>query len=398
METKTNKNSLISFNCKASFGYIIAYWVCELLFRLFMYIEWDYFQIVENDADNEYLYILFLNIADLLSFFELLYNLITKKKNKESKYGNKVNTIPFHRYLIFFAIFGFDLFARMLFYVFHKSFDLDNEEVSQKFARDILIIVDILLRLVFNLCFMKVEAYNHKICPIVIILIIFLLLIIMDIIDLMSSERYDIYDCLLFLAVLSPKCLIFPLVDTIAKKMMVDHYVLPTQFMRYRGAYQFFFLIIITPILVSTSNLHFTSEMFSSKLALAGTIYIITNCVKYFLLLNVIYNYSSNSVSFLIISESLAGTINEIINFFKEKTNMSHNTNIIISIVEIILVFLIGILTMIYDEIIVINKCGLGENVRDRIDKRGIEDKDWANLNNCSEEDYIPMKEIQSIN
>ncbi len=75
----------------------------------------------------------------------------------------------------------------MLFYVFHKSFDLDNEEVSQKFARDILIIVDILLRLVFNLCFMKVEAYNHKICPIVIILIIFLLLIIMDIIDLMSS-------------------------------------------------------------------------------------------------------------------------------------------------------------------------------------------------------------------
>ena len=102
METKTNKNSLISFNCKGSFGYIIAYWVCELLFRLFMYIEWDYFQIVENDADNEYLYLLFLNIADLLSFFELLYNLITKKKNKESKYGNKVNRITFKRYLFFF--------------------------------------------------------------------------------------------------------------------------------------------------------------------------------------------------------------------------------------------------------------------------------------------------------
>ena len=286
----------------------------------------------------------------------------------------------------------------MLFYVFHKSFDLDNEEVSQKFARDILIIVDILLRIVSNLCLIKGEVYNHKICPIVILLFIFLLLIIMDIIDLMSSERYDIYDCLLFLAVLSPKCLIFPLVDTIAKKMMVDHYVLPTQFMRYRGAYQFFFLIIITPILVSTSNLHFTSEMFSSKLALARTVYISTNRAKYFMILNVIYNFSSQSVSFLIISESLAGTINEIINFFKEKTNMSHKTNIIISIVEIILVFLIGILTMIYDEIIAINKCGLGENVRDRIDKRGIEDKDWANLNNCSEKDYIPMKEIQSIN
>ena len=245
---------------------------------------------------------------------------------------------------------------------------------------------------------MKVEAYNHKICPIVIILIIFLLLIIMDIIDLMSSERYDIYDCLLFLAVLSPKCLIFPLVDTIAKKIMVDHYVLPTQFMRYRGAYQFFFLIIITPILVSTSNLHFTSEMFSSKLALAGTIYIITNCVKYFLLLNVIYNYSSNSVSFLIISESLAGTINEIVNFFKEKQKMSRSTNIGVSIIEIILVFVIGIVTMIYDEIIVINKCGLDKNVRDSIDKRGIEDKDLTSPNMSFDEDFIQLVDIQSDN
>ena len=79
MGSEINKNCLISFNCKASFGYIVAYWVCELFFRLFMYIEWDYFQIVKNDADNEYLYVLFLNISDLLSFFELLYNLITKK-------------------------------------------------------------------------------------------------------------------------------------------------------------------------------------------------------------------------------------------------------------------------------------------------------------------------------
>ena len=85
MGTKENNNSWISFNCKASFGYIIAYWVCELLFRLFMYIEWDYFQIVENDADNEYYYVIFLNIADLLSFFGLLFNLITKKKSKKNK-------------------------------------------------------------------------------------------------------------------------------------------------------------------------------------------------------------------------------------------------------------------------------------------------------------------------
>ena len=85
MGTKANNNSWISFNCKESFGYIVAYLVCELSFRLFMYIEWDYSQIVENDADNEYYYVIFLNIADLLFFFELLFNLIIKKKSKKNK-------------------------------------------------------------------------------------------------------------------------------------------------------------------------------------------------------------------------------------------------------------------------------------------------------------------------
>ena len=52
-------NSFITFKCKKSFGYVIGYWVCELSFRLFMYLKWDLFQIAENDADNEYLFCLF---------------------------------------------------------------------------------------------------------------------------------------------------------------------------------------------------------------------------------------------------------------------------------------------------------------------------------------------------
>jgi hypothetical protein len=35
-----------------------------------MYLFWDdYFQFVEDDDDNEYIYLLLLNVADLLSFF-----------------------------------------------------------------------------------------------------------------------------------------------------------------------------------------------------------------------------------------------------------------------------------------------------------------------------------------
>ena len=61
----------ISFKCKKSFWFVFFYWIFELIYRLFSYFEWDFFQIVENDADNEYLYIIFLNLADLLSFFQM---------------------------------------------------------------------------------------------------------------------------------------------------------------------------------------------------------------------------------------------------------------------------------------------------------------------------------------
>jgi len=49
---------------------IITYWLFEIGMRLAMYFKWDYFQITKNDYDNEYLYIIFLNISDLIAFFQ----------------------------------------------------------------------------------------------------------------------------------------------------------------------------------------------------------------------------------------------------------------------------------------------------------------------------------------
>ena len=116
-----------------------------------------------------------------------------------------------------------EFFARILFYIFHKSFDIDNEQISQKLARDIIIIIDIIFRIIFNLYIVKGELFNHKKCTIVFMLFIFLLLILMDIINLNSTNRYDITNCFIFFGVLSPSSIIYPFIDTIAKKMMVDN-------------------------------------------------------------------------------------------------------------------------------------------------------------------------------
>ena len=367
------QNSLISFKCKKSFYYVLGYWFFELSFRLFMYLKWDLFQITENDADNEYLYIIFLTIADLFSIFVLIFQKIFKIVPTESRYGNVVNQKTWKYYLMLFGLSIIDLLARFAYFIFHKSFDIDNEEVSQKLAHDVLIFIDIDFRFIFYICIINGNIYKHKICSIISIIIIFSLLIILDIVNLNFTGKYDIMNSFYFFLVLLMRAILFPLLDTLVKIVLEKYNTVPSQYMRWRGTFEFILLVIITPNLISTSNLHFSVDIFSKKLAIAAPIYIIFCFIKAILLLNVVYYYTPQSVSFLIISESFAGSFHEIINFIKseEKKDLS----ILISIFEIILVILIGIATLVYEEIIVINRCGLERNVEEAIIDRGHEDE-----------------------
>ena len=148
---------------------------------------------------------------------------------------------------------------------------------------------------------------------------------------------------------------------------MVEDNVLPFQYMRNRSLFQLIYLGIISSIFFPTSFVNF-SNVIPTRLAITATLYIISCFIKASLILNVIYNFSSQSVSFLIVSESLAGSIKGIIDFFDEENNTT--TNIVISIIEIILLVLIGITTMIYEEIIVFRFWGLEKDVREEISNR----------------------------
>ena len=83
-----------------------------------MNLEWKYFQIVENDADNEYLYVILLNISDLLAFFELIFHKKKPKKTGEVEYENKVNKFSLKKYLIFFLVFLFWNFLQEYYFIF----------------------------------------------------------------------------------------------------------------------------------------------------------------------------------------------------------------------------------------------------------------------------------------
>ena len=84
----------------------------------------------------------------------------------------------------------------------------------------------------------------------------------------------------------------------VAKKFMVEKNVLPLQYMKNRGAIEFIYMFIITLILCLTSHFHMSLSDFNIHFALISSIYIIANFIKSILLINVIYEYSSEAVAF----------------------------------------------------------------------------------------------------
>ena len=74
--------SFISFNYNKNLIYAIIYWTLEIIHRTFVYLSWNkYYNIVINDAINEYIYVILLNFSDLLAGFLVIYiNCAMKKK------------------------------------------------------------------------------------------------------------------------------------------------------------------------------------------------------------------------------------------------------------------------------------------------------------------------------
>ena len=381
-----------SINNLKTFLLVITYWIFEIVFRVSMYLKWDSFKLLEDDAEDEYLFVIFLNISDLFSFFGLIVEYFqqkcskkeeerikkSEKQEKEQKkeltneeivtYGNITNKDPLKKRLLLAPLFAFDLLARFFNYIFHNLFDTSNEEISHKLANDFFIFLDTSTRFILYIIFFFNHDFGcHKIFSTLFILVILVILIILDIISIDISGEYDLKECLYYILIVFPKSIIFPIVDTIAKKFMVEKNFLPLQYMKNRGAIEFIYMFIITLILCLTSHFHMSLSDFNIHFALIASIYIIANFIKSILLINVIYEYSSEAVAFLIISEPLSGSIYKIINFFKEEKSSS---DIIISIIEVILVILICFATMIYEEIIIIEKCGLSKDIKEKITKR----------------------------
>jgi len=379
--------------------YVLSYWLCEIVFRLLNYIKPFNIDFIftDNTRNNEYLYILLLTFADLLACFQkikkckkseekIIENLIEEKENENlieenvvnnnnDDYGSPINHGRKKKFLYLTLIIVVDLFARSFYFLYYIIFNKEGEEVSQKFMHDSIILIDILARYLFYKIFIKKckigsRKYCHSLFSIMALIILFSLLIFIDYMNLDSSGKYDFKECLIFSGFISFRSILFPFADTIIKKFMEQKYLLPFQYMRRRGIIEAILLSILTVILILTSNFNFSSDMFSLFNGGMALLFVLLCFIKSILLLKVIYEYSSQAVSFLIISEPLSESIYGMINNVNhEGTRFGYLTG------EIIIIFLIAIITMIYEEIIIVKICGCDKNVKATIQERAIDDK-----------------------
>ena len=92
-----NKCSFISFKCYKSYYYILAYWILEIMTSIIQNFFSDYFILYKGNAENEFINLACIVIADLLAGVLVLYTKCSMKsvnktlKRKKSK--NEPNLI-----------------------------------------------------------------------------------------------------------------------------------------------------------------------------------------------------------------------------------------------------------------------------------------------------------------
>lgn len=383
----------ITFNYNKNLIYAIIFWVLEIVFRSCAYFKYKNFRIAKYScAINEYIYSILVNISDLFAGFLALYIHVSSKKKKiyirnqsdyESNVSKKTTSIDFisvkEKYFTqksfivkmifliclnyFISLIGFIFFA-----IVTKA---TNEHIYQKFRADLVIHVDIITRYIFSYVLLENKIFKHHKFSIIIILIAFVILIPTDIISLHFYKREPISETYtyMYIGFFLVRGMLFPLEDTFIKKVFIDDYIIPEFFMFIRGIGELILILIITPILYFTINKGKEIVLSENKgdIALVVVLYTISSFIKEYLIMKVIYYFSSQSVSFLIISESITASICEIILYFKSEGKTIKSVFFIIQII-VILITTFG--TLVFDEIIVIKKWGLDLNVAAEISKR----------------------------
>ena len=393
--------SFLTINCNISFIYVLIYWLLEIFVRLIMYYKWEYFKISDDAAETEYMFLIYPSISKLFSGILIIYIncVVSKKSGYKNKnkvkliYKNPIGKKTKYYYLKLLLISFLEILSYSFYFIFFLFMKGENENISSKTAKDVFTLLDIIIRYILSIIILKIKIFKHHIWSIFAIIIGFFLIVPFDICDVYFEEEINNVVASIYIGVISLKSVFYPLENTYVKKFFNEFYVLPEYLLFSIGVVEVIIFLIITPILYALNVLKFNFN-FGTEIVTMTIIYIFTKAVREYILIKFIYLFSSQFVAFLIISLPISGSIMDIINFIRTKDKSQIPVYAYISFpFELISLSFIIFGTLMYDEIIIVNKFGLNFNV-----KKGIIERALIDTKSAIPEEIEPFDDTESIN
>ena len=402
------------FSCKfyKTYFYFIIYWGLDILNN----IEWSNFQFKYNyeyyyanfydyrlnintkyyfpfAVETELLNMVNLILADLSFGFLVAYTYIRMncKKNLKNEDQNNIrnsnNTIELiynepsktkNALFLIIIISLLDFVARSIELFFFLI--ICPERAEEKNIRW-LITIEILPRIVFSYFILKVEFYRHHFLSILFFFIGFLIISIFGIKSIETkNQRMYVFTMIV------PK-VIYALEDTINKIILTDRFVLPHFLLFFRGLINSILVSILICILNATSNID--SRYYNNildNIQVGEIIFKILSFIfmifKIFCIFQIIYIFTPQHVGFCIVIIYMFNAIKNMI------LNDDFQNEFFCCLLNIICLIFIGIGTIIFTEMLVINFWGLNENTKSgQIKKEELETIELQNTINSEDSD-----------
>lgn len=396
MEKNNESLPFISFIFNHNYYYILLYWILEIIVTLVQKSYPDYFILFKEASMNELTDVICKVLGDLLAGFLVLYTKCTmkftkkqlKKKNSKNEIKLIYNNIEKEKHnnsvclIILISILHMTAVSvYFLFHLFIGTKENDNSTILENHQMDWLICVDFLLRHIFARIILKTSLYKHNKLSLYICSFGFFFMTVSDGFSIWNGNK-DI-KVLFFIFFIFPRVMLFSLADVLNKKILIDDFFLPQKLMFYRGGIELFLLLIIIPILYFTSklNLDIIQTDLSIKIIIKS-LYIIISFLKAFFLMKVIDIFTAQYVSFVVVAECFGSTLSYSYQIIKTNIYNKQYIDLIQWIVDILSLIVILFGTLLYNEMIIINRYGLNKNT-----KNGLLISETKEMNSLDEND-----------
>ena len=346
----------LSFSFYKSYYYFIIFWVASVLLSFFkMSIEKRNQESQKNIQLSNSIALMINQIGgDLFAGFLVLYTYLATDSlvindtennwnNKDNEFINKEPLKKIHRCTLIFIVSAIDFFNDIATIICNFYFNIlkDGEIIW-------LIFVTILSRIFFSHYLLKINLYKHHYVSIISFLIgSFFLGIFAFYADDFKLEDFSYFLLIIF------RNIINGLVDVLNKILFTNKFLLPHSLMFYRGLFDSAMIISFVLILKISGIEFFFSNIFSNYLLILPSI--LTYFFYSFVDMKVNYIFTPHHLSFLNTIYYMC-----ILIFYR----ISNNFSLVIFICEIIVWIFIAFSTLIFSEIIIINKWGLNANTK----------------------------------